>query len=211
MDVAVPTPSRRTGRFARTLGALVLRLFGWRVEGQLGAVPRAVLIAAPHTSNWDFVFMLACAYVLHLRPMWLGKQQMFRWPFGGFMRWLGGVPVNRGQRDDLVRQVVERFAATPELLLVVPPAGTRGRAPHWKSGFYHIASGAGVPIVCTFLDYHRRVGGIGPAIMPSGDLCADMDLIRDFYEGVTGMYPEQATPVRLREEDLATCNSSAAG
>jgi 1-acyl-sn-glycerol-3-phosphate acyltransferase len=128
---------------------------------------------------------------------------MFRWPFGGVMRWLGGLPVNRDGRDDLVRQAVERFAAAPTLLLVVPPSGTRSKARHWKSGFYHIASGAGVPIVCTFLDYRRRVGGIGPAVMPSGDLPADMDLIRAFYAGVTGKYPRQTTPVCLREEDAA--------
>lgn len=211
MSATVAVPSHRYGRFARALGALFLRLFGWRVEGQLAALPRAVLIAAPHTSNWDLPFMLACAYVLDLRPMWLGKQQLFRWPFGGLMRWLGGLPVNRERRADLVRQAVERFAAVPELLLVVPPAGTRGKASHWKSGFYHIASGAGVPIVCTFLDYRQRVGGIGPAITPSGDLRTDMGLIRAFYDGVTGKYPEQATPVRLREEDLAPRGAAAAG
>jgi 1-acyl-sn-glycerol-3-phosphate acyltransferase len=203
--------AHRYGRFTRALGALFLRLFGWRVEGQYPALPKAVLIAAPHTSNWDFPFMLAFAYVLDLRPMWLGKQQMFRWPFGGLMRWLGGLPVDRTRRDDLVRQAVERFAAAPSLLLVVPPAGTRSKAPHWKSGFYHIASGAGVPIVCTFLDYRTRVGGIGPAVIPSGDLRADMDLIRAFYAGITGKHPEQATPMRLREEDVAPPSAAALG
>ncbi len=201
MPAAAIAP-RHYGRFARAIGALYLRLFGWRVEGQFPALPQAVLIAAPHTSNWDLPFMLACAYVLDIRPMWLGKQQLFRWPFGGLMRWFGGLPVNRSQRDDVVRQAVERFAATPSLLLVVPPAGTRSMAPHWKSGFYHIANGAGVPIVCTFLDYRNRVGGIGPTVIPTGDLRSDMDLIRAFYDGVTGKFPEQTTPVRLREEDV---------
>jgi 1-acyl-sn-glycerol-3-phosphate acyltransferase len=204
-------PRRRYGRFARMLGALFLRLSGWRVEGAFPSLPKAVLIAAPHTSNWDFPFMLACAYVLDLRPMWLGKQQMFRWPFGGFMRWLGGLPVNRAQRDDLVNQAVKRFAATPSLLLVVPPAGTRSKASHWKSGFYHIANGAGVPIVCTFLDYRTRVGGIGPTIIPSGDLRTDMSLVRNFYAGITGKYPEQTTPVRLREEDAVEPTAAVAG
>lgn len=198
---AAAVPVRQYGSVARTVGALFLRLFGWRVEGAFPAIPKAVLIAAPHTSNWDFPFMLACAYVLDLRPMWLGKQQMFRWPFGGLMRWLGGLPVNRAQREDFVGQAVKRFAAEPSLLLVVPPAGTRSKAPHWKSGFYHIANGAGVPIVCTFLDYRTRVGGIGVAITPSGDVRRDMKLIREFYDGVTGKYPEQTTPVRLRDEE----------
>jgi 1-acyl-sn-glycerol-3-phosphate acyltransferase len=209
----MPTPHavapRHYGRFTRAIGALFLRLFGWRVEGRFPSLPKAVLIAAPHTSNWDFPFMLACAYVLDLRPMWLGKQQMFRWPFGGFMRWLGGLPVDRTRREDLVRQAVERFAALPSLLLVVAPTGTRSRAPHWKSGFYHIASGAGVPIVCTFLDYRRRVGGIGTTVVTSGDLPADMDLIRAFYEGVTPKFPAQDTPVWLREEAVPPTSAAA--
>src|SRR5262245_56322120 len=145
--------------------------------------------------------MLACAYVLDLRPLWLGKREMFRWPFGGLMRWLGGLPVNRSRRDDLVSQVVQRFAAVPSLLLVIPPAGTRSKAPHWKSGFYDIASGAGVLIVCTYLDYRTRVGGIGITIMPTGDVRKDMDQIRTFYARISGKYPEQTTPVRLGEED----------
>ena len=211
----MPTPadvsSHRYGSFARMIGALFLRLFGWRVEGRFPALPKAVLIAAPHTSNWDLPFMLACAYVLDLRPMWLGKQQLFRWPFGGLMRWLGGLPVNRSRSGDLVRQAVERFAAVPSLLLLVPPAGTRSMAPHWKSGFYHIANGAGVPIVCTFLDYRNRVGGIGCTVIPSGDLAADMDQIRAFYDGVTAKYPAQSTPVRLREENEAQPAAAAVG
>lgn len=211
MRAPAPVTPRRYGSFARMIGALFLRLFGWRVEGRFPSLPKAVLIAAPHTSNWDFPFMLACAYVLDLRPMWLGKQQMFRWPFGGLMRWLGGLPVDRSRSDDLVRQAVERFAAAPSLLLLVPPAGTRSMAPHWKSGFYHIASGAGVPIVCTFLDYRHRVGGIGCTVIPSGDLGADMGLIRAFYAGVTAKYPEQSTPVRLREESAAQPGTAAAG
>ena len=189
------------GPFARWLGALYLRLFGWRVEGQMPLAPKAVLIAAPHTSNWDLPFMLATAYVLGIRPSWLGKRELFRWPFGGFMRWLGGVPVDRRAAQNLVQQAVERFAASARLLLVVPPSGTRRRATHWKSGFYHIARGARVPIVCTFLDYRRKVGGIGPVVRPVGDVRADMGTIRAFYAGIVGRYPELTTPVRLREED----------
>ena len=211
MPAPAAVNSRRYGSFARMIGALFLRLFGWRVEGRFPSLPKAVLIAAPHTSNWDFPFMLACAYVLDLRPMWLGKHQMFRWPFGGLMRWLGGLPVNRSRRNDLVRQAVERFAAAPSLLLLVPPTGTRSVAPYWKSGFYHIARGAGVPIVCTFLDYRKRVGGIGCTVIPSDDLAADMHQIRAFYAGVSAKYPAQNTPVRLREEDAVQSATAAVG
>ena len=189
------------GRFARSLARLWLWSFGWKVEGSLPPSIKAVAIAYPHTSNWDMPFMLAIAYRLGIRPSWLGKRELFRWPFGGFMRGLGGIPVDRGSRTNLVAQVVDGFQDIERLFLVIPASGTRRRAAHWKSGFYHIARGAGVPILCTFLDYTRKVGGIGPPVIPSGDLRADMDVIRAFYQGIEGRYPENQTPIYLPEED----------
>ena len=195
------TSTSVSSRIARALGATYLRLLGWKVEGTRPTASRAVLIAAPHTSNWDLPFMLAMAYVLGLRPSWLGKAELFRWPFGILMRRLGGIPVDRTERQNFVERAVGEFATRDELILVVPPSGTRSRAPHWKSGFYHIARLAGVPIVCTFLDYARKRGGIGPVLKPSGDVRADMRRLRAFYADVTGKYPALTTPVRLREED----------
>ena len=195
--------SRRTGWFLRGVGRLYLRIFGWRVEGRFPDAAKTVVIAAPHTSNWDLPLMLAIAWVLDVRPSWLGKQELFRRPFGWFMRRLGGVPVDRTARQNTVQQAVDRFGAVERLHLVIPPSGTRSRATHWRSGFYHIARGAGVPIVCAYLDYRTRVGGIGPAITPSGDIAADMARIRDFYATKQAKYPAQATPVRLREEDAS--------
>jgi 1-acyl-sn-glycerol-3-phosphate acyltransferase len=188
------------GRAARGLGALFLRLCGWRVEGTLPPDPKAVVIAAPHTSNWDLPFMLAVSYVLGARPSWLGKREIFRWPFHGLMRRLGGLPIDRHGRHDVVQQVVDMFGCRDRLHVVVPPSATRSRASHWRSGFYHIARGAGVPIVCAFLDYRRKVGGIGPVFVPSGDVRADMDVLRAFYATVAGKYPQCTTPVRLVEE-----------
>jgi 1-acyl-sn-glycerol-3-phosphate acyltransferase len=188
---------------ARALAGLFLRWFGWRVEGSLPPGVKGVAIAAPHTSNWDMPFMLAVAWKLGVRPAWLGKQELFRWPLGGLMRTLGGIPVDRSRRQRMVEQAAERFAESDGLFLVVPPSGTRSRAKHWKSGFYHIARGAGVPIICSFLDYRRKVGGIGPTLMPTGDVRADMDVIRTFYTGVGACHPDQVTPMRLREEDEA--------
>jgi 1-acyl-sn-glycerol-3-phosphate acyltransferase len=188
----------------RAVGRLVVRLGGWCVEGAIPAdVTRAVVIAAPHTSNWDLVLMLAVGFALGVWPSWLGKRELFAPPFGWLMRWLGGIPVERGRRGNLVEQAAARLRAADRLLLVVPPSGTRSRAPHWRSGFYHIARGANVPIVCGFLDYGRRVGGIGPVFAPSADLGADMDRLRAFYRDVRGKYPEHETPVRLSEEDAA--------
>ena len=208
MTTTPPSPPARprvkttplAGSFARGLARAWLWFFGWKVEGSLPPGIKAVAIAYPHTTNWDLPFMLAISYRLGVRPSWLGKRQLFRAPFGGFMRWLGGISVDRSARTNMVAQVVERFADVDRLFLVIPPSATRHKAAHWKSGFYHIARGAGVPILCTFLDYTRKVGGIGPVIMPSDDLRADMDVIRAFYEGVEGLYPRNHTPIYLPEE-----------
>lgn len=197
------TRTWNAGWLARRLGALYLRLFGWRVEGRLPAATKAVAIAAPHTSNWDLPFMLAVSYVLGVKPSWLGKRELFGRPFGWLMRRLGGIPVDRDQRMNLVEQVVAHFGTVDQLFLVIPPSGTRTRALHWKSGFYHIARGAEVPIICAFLDYRRKIGGIGPVIRPGGDVRADMKMIREFYAQTTAKYPTLTTPARLPEEDDA--------
>lgn len=189
------------GPIARGLARLWLWWFGWRVEGTLPPGVKAVAIAAPHTTNWDMPFMLAVAYRLGVRPSWLGKRELFRWPFGGFMRWLGGIPVDRSARGNLVAQVVESFQGLERLFLVIPPSGTRKRARHWKSGFYHIARGARVPLLCTYLDYERKAGGVGLSFVPTDDLRADMDRIREFYADVRGLRPDQATPMYLPEEE----------
>ncbi len=194
------TRTSNAGRLARALGALYLRVFGWRVEGRLPEGTKAVAIAAPHTSNWDLPLMLAVSYVLGVKPSWLGKRQLFRGPLGWLLRRLGGVPVDRGRRTNLVQQVADYFGTVDQLFLVIPPSGTRKRATHWKSGFYHIARGARVPIICAFLDYRRKVGGIGPTVVP-GDVRADMEMIRAFYAPVMGKYPALTTPVRLLEEE----------
>jgi len=205
MSATTAAPAaRRTGNagsLASGLGALYLRLFGWRVEGRLPPGTKAVAIAAPHTSNWDLPFMLAVSFVLGVKPSWLGKRELFWGPFGWLMRRLGGIPVDRRTRTNLVQQVAARFAAVDQLFLVIPPSATRSRATHWKSGFYHIARSAGVPIICAFLDYRRKVGGVGPEIAPTGDVRADMDVIRAFYFGVSGKHPALTTSVHLLEED----------
>lgn len=189
------------GAFARAMGRLWFWWFGWEIEGRMPLTTRVVIIAAPHTTNWDLPFMLASAYQLGMRPSWLGKRQLFRFPFGWFMRMLGGVPVDRDKRTNLVEQAAKRFGDVDRLFLVVPPSGTRSRAPHWKSGFYHIARAAGVPIVCTYLDYGRKRAGVGPVLMASGDIPSDMAKIRAFYAPMKGKFPEKMTPVRLIEED----------
>lgn len=164
------------------------------------ASPRYVLIAAPHTSNWDFVFMLAMAWSLQVRLHWMGKASLFAPPLGGLFRALGGLPAHRDLRSNLVDQSVARFAERPDLVLAVPAEGTRGRGSNWRSGFYHIARLAEVPIVLGYLDYARRRGGLGPELRPSGDVRADMDRIRAFYADKVGRHPSKFTEPRLAEE-----------
>jgi len=194
-------PGPRCSRLAHWVGRSWLAAFGWRIEGQVPPVAKGVFIAAPHTSNWDMPHMLAVAWTLGFRVSWMGKSAMFRWPFGGFMRWLGGIPIDRSKRGNMVERVAEQFARAPALYLVIPVSGTRSRTEYWKSGFYHIARAAEVPIACTFLDYARMAGGVGLVIEATGNLSADMDRLREFYSGVQAKWPELTSRVRLVEED----------
>ncbi len=172
----------------RALSLAFLKLNGWRIEGALPATSRkAVLIAAPHTSNWDLPYTLMCAFALRLHIRWMGKASIFRFPFGALMRWLGGIPVDRSKANNLVAASAEAIrSAQGPLQLVVPPEGTRGRTRHWKTGFYFIAQQAGVPIVLAFMDYERKVAGLGPEFVPTGDVERDMAEIKRFYAGVKG-------------------------
>ncbi len=189
------------GKFRRALRRIVgrswLAFFGWKVEGPPPGVPKAVVVAYPHTSNWDFPFALAVAYAHGVDIRWLGKKQMFRPAFGWLFRWLGGVPVDRTKSTGLVDAVVETIGQYDELLVVIPPEGTRGQAGRWKSGFYWIAVNAKVPIILSFLDYSRKVGGIGTTFMPTGNLEADFEKIRDFYDGIDGKFPAKQVPISL--------------
>ncbi|MCC6246986.1 MAG: lysophospholipid acyltransferase family protein [Rubrivivax sp.] len=185
----------------RSIGRAVLRMSGWALEGPLPSARRYVLIAAPHTSNWDFVFMIAMSWVTGVRLAWMGKASLFVFPFGALMRAMGGIPIRRDRRASLVEQCTERFAAEADLVLAVPAEGTRRRERTWRSGFYHIARRAGVPVVLGYLDYARRRGGLGPEVWPSGDVRADMDRVRAFYADKVGRHPGRFTPPRLADED----------
>ncbi len=177
-----------------------LKLTGWEPEGSKPRMRRFVLIAAPHTSNWDLAYLLAVATSCDLKISWMGKHGLFRPPFGWLMRRVGGIPIVRHRRENMVSQMTRAFEERESLVLVVPAEGTRRYVAHWKSGFYHIARSAGVPIVLGYLDYARRRGGFGPAIYPTGDIRCDMDKIRAFYADKIGKHPDQFGEVRLKEE-----------
>ena len=185
------------------LARVWLAVTGWSVEAERPSADCFVLVAAPHTSNWDLPFMLAAAWSIDLSPAWIGKHTLFGPLTGWLFRFLGGIPVDRRSRNDAVQQIVEVFGERDRLQLVIAPEGTRSRTEHWKSGFYWMAQKAGVPVAPGFLDYDRRVAGIGPAFETSGDPGADMDVLRDFYGGLSGRHPENFGPIRLKEEPAA--------
>ncbi|HQP31145.1 MAG TPA: lysophospholipid acyltransferase family protein, partial [Deltaproteobacteria bacterium] len=162
----------------RLISILYLRIFGWRVEGRLPEHPRYVIIAAPHTSNWDFPITLFLAFALRINCSWMGKDSLFRRPFGAIMRWLGGMPIDRSKSNNIVGESIKAFDRQDRLVMVIPPEGTRKQVSYWKTVFYHIAHGAQVPIVLGYIDYERKAGGIGPIVWPSGDIEADMRIIQ---------------------------------
>jgi 1-acyl-sn-glycerol-3-phosphate acyltransferase len=171
---------------AAMLARTWLSSFGWRIEGLAPDVPKAVVVAAPHTSNWDLPFTLAVAAALGVHISWMAKHTLFRPPFGALMRSLGGLSVDRRSPQGAVGDAVDLLARHERLLLVIAPAGTRGDTDRWKTGFYRIAQGAGVPIVLGFLDYGRKVGGLGRVFIPTGDVERDMETIQEFYAPMRG-------------------------
>lgn len=174
----------------RWMGATWLRLFGWQVEGSRPSTDKAVVIAYPHTTNWDLPFTLAVAFALDVDIHWLGKKSIFKRPFGWFFKLLGGIPVERSRRTSLVDSIVKTLEPIEQVFVIIPPEGTRSKSGHWKTGFYWVAVGARIPIILGYLDYTRKRGGLGEVFEPSGDIEADLDKIRTFYQGVEGKYPE---------------------
>ena len=177
--------------FMRALSIMLLRLRGWRIEGNFPDLPKYVLIAAPHTSNWDFPLTLGVCFALRAKLYWMGKHTLFWGPLGPVMRWLGGIPVMRSRNNSLVQQMVTVYQQSAQLVVAIPPEGTRQRVKEWKTGFYHIACGAQVPIVLAYMDYAHKVCGFGPVFYPTGDIVADMPRIQDFYRDKVGKHPDQ--------------------
>ena len=177
----------------RAFSLTFLKLTGWQVQGALPpGAEKSVLIAAPHTSNWDLPYTLMVAFALRLTPYWMGKAQIFRFPFRGVMMWLGGLPVDRSQANNLVAASVTAMGeAHGPLQLIVPPEGTRGKTRYWKTGFYYIALGAQVPIVMAYMDYEKKISGLGPIFQPTGDIDADMARIKAFYAPFKGKNADQ--------------------
>ena len=174
-------PSLSSRLMWRLLGWL-FELKGWRVEGQAPDLSKFIIVGAPHTSNWDFVFFAGAVEQLGIKPSFIGKHTLFRWPLRRFMYDMGGMPVDRSKPGGYVRSVIRAFEDAEEMALVIAPEGTRSSQGVWRSGFYHIACGAGVPIVPAWVDHERMVGGLGAPIMPTGNYQADMAAILAFLK-----------------------------
>lgn len=191
------------------IARLALAAGRFTLVGDKPTDPHAVILAVPHTSNWDLLYTLAAARLSGLTVHWMGKRSLFWSVQGVVLRRLGGIAVDRDAPGGQVAALVAEMGRKPSLHLVIPPEGTRSYRDHWRSGFYHIARGAGVPIVPAFLDYSTRQVGFGPSFLASGDVGADMDRLRAFYAGMTGRIPGRASRIRLREEDVVAAAARA--
>jgi 1-acyl-sn-glycerol-3-phosphate acyltransferase len=167
-------------------------LFGWHTDGKLpDGLTRAIVIVAPHTSYWDFVIGRLTFWNSNVKMRVLIKKEAFVPIFGWFLRMLGGLPVDRGKKNNMITQVADLFRENKNLIVVITPEGTRKRVRHWKKGFYLIAREAKVPIVLAFIDYGNKTGGIGPMIHPSGNYQKDMEFIQEYYSSKKGRHPER--------------------
>lgn len=186
----------------RALAQVALRVCGWKVDTREQMAPPFVFIGAPHTSNWDFPLLLAAMLVLRLDAHWMGKHTLFRFPFGGLMRWLGGIPVNRSKAHNRVADIVAAFAQDPGLIVCIPPEGTRKKVDRWRTGFYRIAQGAGVPIVMTVIDAETKTLRSLGVFHPTGDIDHELPLIQRHYRDFRGLRPENACDFSHLQDDL---------
>ncbi len=182
------------------LSGWILNILGWTIHADFPDVEKYVLIAAPHTSNWDFPLGILAARAINLDVHWLGKHTIFRWPFGWFFRALGGRPVHRDQALNVIQQMADLFTHSEQLILALAPEGTRAKKDHWRTGFYHIAWTANVPIAMGYLDYGQKQVGLGGAFYAGDDIEVVFSQIREFYQDRRGKYPENESLIQVRQK-----------
>ena len=181
---------------ARAIRGVVMwyyRRQGWTEINANPDLRKCVIIAAPHTSNWDFVYFLGAATALNLPLSFMGQKQLFRWPIGRAMRELGGIAIDRSTSRNYVQTMVDEFAQRDSFMLTIAPEGTRSKVARWKTGFYHIAMQAKVPLVLGLMDYEKKQVGLAGAIWPTGDYLKDMEKVLEFYQSTTPRYPRQGS------------------
>jgi 1-acyl-sn-glycerol-3-phosphate acyltransferase len=182
---------------AQVFAVRVLGLFGWTAEAVPPPGQKCVVIFYPHTSNWDFVIGIVARSAIGLPIQWAGKDTLFRWPLGGVFRWLGGIPVNRRERTGLTARLNQEFAQRERFYLAITPEGTRSFTDRWKSGFYHLALAAKVPVGLAYIDYPRKRIGVGAYFELSGNEAADLEVLRCFYADKTGKRPGHQGEIRF--------------
>jgi len=191
-----PNAPHLPGRtFSRWLGRILLRLGGWRMEGAFPDLPKLVIIIAPHTSNWDGVWGLLAKMALGVDICALGKAQLFWWPLGALLRWLGAMPVDRSNAHGVVAQAVDLIKRSERCWFVLAPEGTRKPVAQWKTGFWKIATAAGVPILTAYVHYPDKILGIGEVFVPGDDMHADIRALRQWYRPWVGKRPENMGPL----------------
>ena len=179
------------------IARLILKMCGWETVGELPALDKAVFVAAPHTSNWDGIWLLVYKVALKVDIRFLAKHTLFWWPLGTLLRALGAMPIDRSVANDTVQQLTDSFAAEDHLFLALAPEGTRHWKPYWKTGFYQIAKSANVPIVLAFIDYKDRKLGVGITLPDDQTMQQDLAMIRDFYAPFTAYTPGRRGPVEF--------------
>ena len=182
----------------KAIATILLKLLGWKVTFSLPPRDKYVLVGAPHTSNWDFPLGLLAMWAVGLRFNWVGKHTLFKGLFGPVMRAIGGIPVDRGGSTGFLKKVIDIFADRDQFVLAIAPEGTRSLTKAWKGGFYHIALAAGVPIALGFIDYPSKRIGIDRLFVPSGDIEADFEIFREYYQDKVGKRPKKQGPVVIR-------------
>ena len=189
------TPLLLNNRFLRPFfhwfARFSLFILGWETQGRMPDLKKAILIAAPHSSNWDFVYFLLIIFKLKIPVHWMGKASMFIWPFKDLLKRLGGIPVDRSKKTNLVETMGRTIQRADHMIITIAPSGTRQQGGQWKSGFYHIANLAQIPLICGFVDYEKKQGGIGPLFVPTGNMDKDIQAIQAFYKDKTGKHPGQ--------------------
>lgn len=167
---------------------MLIKILRWQPVGPTPDFKKYILIVAPHTSNWDLLYGAITAFALKLDLYFMAKHQLFRKPFGPLMRWLGAIRIDRRESHDTVKTMINMFDQYDKLVIAIPPEGTRSQVKYWKTGFYHIAKGARLPIAAGFINIAEKTAGIGPVIHPTGDIEKDMITLKDFYAGISDRY-----------------------
>jgi len=185
----------------KTISLYILKLLGWSVEENLPPDNKYVIIAAFHTSNWDFPLALLGLSAMGLKFNWVGKNTLFKWPLGIFFKSIGGIPVDRSVHTGFIKKIANLYKNYDELAIALAPEGTRSKTTYWKSGFYYIALEANIPVALGYLDYPNKKLGVGKYFIPSGNIEKDLLIINDFYINKEGKYPAKQGDIRLRKRN----------